>query len=140
MAVLPHGKPIPQRVSTKMLSIMGARKSHASTSRTQAPLKTTESKAFPRIWRGKVTKKRRIRSSCVTPTTNPTKKHHQNLPTKFNQKGSENHQKRKYGSTSKSQRNKWMNSKPSIHHEDRFFTKRLATSHHPTHLRFAIEH
>jgi hypothetical protein len=40
--------------------------------------------------------------------------------------------------TRKTQRNKRMNSKPSIHHVERFFAKRLATSHHPTHLRFAL--
>jgi hypothetical protein len=33
-----------------------------------------------------------------------------------------------------------MNSKPSIHEKERFFTKRLVTSHHPTHLKIGMKH
>jgi hypothetical protein len=87
---------------------------------------------FPRVWRGKVTKRRGTRSSCVTPTTNAAKKHPQIFLQKPIEKGSQNHQKRKTKSTSKSKGGTMMNYKHSIHEEERFFTKRLATSHHPT--------
>jgi hypothetical protein len=62
-------------------------------------------------------------------------RHLQNLPAKIHQKGFKNHRKRKTGSTSKSQGGTRINSKPSIHEEKIFFAKRLATSHHPTHLK-----
>jgi hypothetical protein len=48
-------------------------------------------------------------------------------------------EKGKIGSTRKSQRGARMSSKPFIHREERFFTKRLATSHHPTHLKICLE-
>jgi hypothetical protein len=91
----PHGRPLPQRNCTETLSIMGNPKSHDETSRTRAPTKTTKSESFPRVWTGKVTKKRGTRSSCVTPTPNPAKKCLQNSATKIPRKGSENHQKEK---------------------------------------------
>jgi hypothetical protein len=87
-----HGRPLPQRNCTEMLSIMGNRKSRDQTSRTRAPTKTTKSESIPQVWRGKVTKKG-TRSSCVTPTSNPAKKRLQNSATKIPRKGSENHQK-----------------------------------------------
>jgi hypothetical protein len=51
--------------------------------------KTTKSKVFPRIWGGgggKITKERGTTSSCVIPTTKPTKKLLRNLPTKIARK------------------------------------------------------
>jgi hypothetical protein len=87
----PHGRPLSQRNCTETLSIKGNHKSRDSTSRTRAPTRTTKSKNFPRVWRGKVTKKRGARSSCVTPTPNPAKKCLQNRATKISRKGSENH-------------------------------------------------
>jgi hypothetical protein len=60
---------------------------------------------------------------------------------KFQGKAPKIHKRKKNtGFTSKSHENKRINFKPSIHHDERLFTKRLATSHHPTHLRFAIKH
>jgi hypothetical protein len=108
----PHGRPLPQTNSTKTLSIMGNLKSCGSTSRPRTPQKTTKSESFPRVWRGKVTKKRGTRSSCVTPTTNATKKCLQNSTTKFSRKGSENHQKGKMEETTKTLRN---HTRSSIH-------------------------
>jgi hypothetical protein len=78
---------------------MGNRKSLDQSSRTRAPTKTTKSESFPRVWRGKVTKERGTRSSCVTPAPNLAKKRLQNSATKIPRKGSENHQKGKTGET-----------------------------------------
>jgi hypothetical protein len=91
----PRGQPLPQRNCTETLSIMGNHKSLDQTSRTRAPPKTTKSESFPQVWRGKVTKERGTRSSCVTPAPNPAKKCLQNFATKIPRKGSENHQKGK---------------------------------------------
>jgi hypothetical protein len=57
------------------------------------------------------------------------------FPRKSPRKASRITEKRKTGSTSKSQGGTRINSKPSIHEEKIFFAKRLATSHHPTHLK-----
>jgi hypothetical protein len=61
----------------------------------RAPSKTTKSKVFPWIWWGRITKKRAISSSCVTPTPKPSKKLLRNLTTKFTRKGFGNIQKGK---------------------------------------------
>jgi hypothetical protein len=108
----PHGQPLPQRNCTETLSIMGNCKSRDQTSRTRAPTKTTKSESFPRVWRGKITKKRGTRSSCVTPTPNPSKKCLQNSVTKIARKGSENHQKGETGETTKALTN---HAETSIH-------------------------
>jgi hypothetical protein len=79
--------------------------------------------------RGKITKKRGTSTSCLTPNTNPTKKHLKNLPTKIHQKGLQKSPKNKNEIHKKIQSGTRMNSKPSIHEEERFFTKRLATFH-----------
>jgi hypothetical protein len=126
MPGLPHGRPLPQRNCTETLLIMGNRKSRDQTSRTRAPMKTTKSESFPRVWRGKVTKKRGTRSSCVTPTPNPAKKRLENSTTKIPRKGSENHQKGKTGETTKALTN---------HAESSIDTMKIHTrsSLHPNH-------
>jgi hypothetical protein len=124
----PHGRPLPQRNCTETLSNMGNRKSRDQTSRTRAPTKTTKSESFPRVWRGKVTKKRGTRSSCVTPTPNPTKKRLQNSATKIPRKGSENHQKEKTGETTKALTN---HAESSIH-TMKVPTRSSLPSNHPT--------
>jgi hypothetical protein len=101
----PHGRPLPQRNCAETLSVMGNHKSCDQTSRTRAPTKTTKSESFPRVWRGKVTKKRGTRSSCVTPTPNPAKKRLQKSATRIPRKGSKNHQKGKTGETTNALRN-----------------------------------
>jgi hypothetical protein len=108
----PHERPLPLRNCTETHSIMGNRKSRDQTARTRVPTKTTKSGSFPQVWRGKVTKKRGTRSSCVTPTPNPAKKRLQNFATKIPRKGSENHQKGKTGKTTKALRN---HAESSIH-------------------------
>jgi hypothetical protein len=124
----PHGRPLPQRNCTETLSIMVNRKSRDQTSRTRAPTKTTKSESFPRVWRGNVTKKRGTRSSCVTPTPNPAKKHLQNSATKIPRKGSENHQKGKMGETTKALRN---HAESSIH-TMKVHTRSSLPPNHPT--------
>jgi hypothetical protein len=122
----PDGRPLPQRNCTEMLSNMGNSKSRDQSSRTRAPTKTTKSESFPRVWRGKVTKKRGTWSSCVTPTSNPAKKRLQNSATIIPRKGSENHQKGKMGETTKALRN---------HAESSIHTMKVHTrsSLHPNH-------
>jgi hypothetical protein len=124
----PHGRPLPQRKYTEMLSIIGNRKSRDQTSRTRAPTKTTKSESFPQVWRGKVTKKRGTRSSCVTPTPNLAKKRLQNSATKIPRKGSENHQKGKIGETTKALRN---HAESSIH-TMKVDTRSSLPPNHPT--------
>jgi hypothetical protein len=124
----PHGRPLPQRKYTEMLSIIGNRKSRDQTSRTRAPTKTTKSESFPQVWRGKVTKKRGTRSSCVTPRPNPAKKCLQNSAKKIPRKGSENHQKGKMGETTKALTN---HAKSSIH-TMKVHTRSSLPPNHPT--------
>jgi hypothetical protein len=54
-------------------------------------------RAFPRVWRGKVTKKRGTRSSCVTPTPNPAKKRLQKSARKSQEKAPKITKKEKLG-------------------------------------------
>jgi hypothetical protein len=124
----PHGRPLPQRNCTETLSIMGNRKARDQTSRTRAPTKTTKSESFPRVWRGKVTKKRGTMSSCVTPTPNPAKKRLQNSATKIPRKGSENHKKGKTTETTKALRN---HVESSIH-TMKVHTRSSMPPNHPT--------
>jgi hypothetical protein len=124
----PHGRPLPQRNCTETLSIMENRKSHDQTSRTLAPTKTTKSEIFPRVWRGKATKKRRTMSSCVTPTPNPAKKRLQNSATKIPRKGSENHQKGKRERHNQALRN---HAESSIHTKE-VHTRSSLTPDHPS--------
>jgi hypothetical protein len=91
-------------------------------------MKTTKSKSFPRVWRGKVTKKRGTRSSSVTPTPNPIKKRLENPATKIPRKDSENHQKGKTGETTKALRN---HAESSIH-TMKVHTRSSLPPNHPT--------
>jgi hypothetical protein len=75
----------------------------------------------------------------MTPITNPAKKHPQISSTKIHKKPPKITKKGKTRSTSKLQRGTRMSSKPSIHHEESFFIKRLASPHHPTHLKICLE-
>jgi hypothetical protein len=64
----------------------------------------------------------------------PAKHSHENPPKRLRKSP-----KKKTRSTSKSQEGLRMNSKPYIQEEERLFTKRLATSQHPTHLKICLE-
>jgi hypothetical protein len=75
----------------------------------------------------------------VTPIINPAKKCPQISPTKIHQKGSENHRKRKNGIHKQITKGHKDELQTFYTSEERFFTKRLATSHHPTHLKIFLE-
>jgi hypothetical protein len=84
---------------------MGNPKSRGSTSRTQVPPKTTEPESFPRVLRGKVTKKKRQKvlmcdSYNKSHKETPPKLCHEN-PKKILLKS----QKEKMGETTKALRN-----------------------------------
>lgn len=134
----PHAWPLARISSPGTLLNKRNRKSWTTTSRTRRTLKTTKSKAFPGVCGHNITKKRVTNNSCMIPTNKPARKAPQIRQTKHLKTRLRKSIKEKATRfTSKSQGNMRKNSKTSIHCEERFITKRLATSQHCTHLRFA---
>jgi hypothetical protein len=102
IAGVPRGIPLARSSVPKTYPIKRNRKSTLKNIVSRTPPKTTKSKPFQRVCWRKITKKRGTRSSYVTSNKNPSKKRSQDLSTKIQRKGSENHQKEKTGETQSS--------------------------------------
>jgi hypothetical protein len=77
-----HGLPLAKISSPKTHQIKRNRKSTSITTSPRTPPKATKSKAFPQIWRGKITKKRGICPHVWFPHQNPQRKSTETLQRK----------------------------------------------------------
>ena len=93
---------------------------------------TSKSERFPEFEGQRSPRKESLGTHVWSPKTKLQGNHSKTMNEKSRENSSENQQKEKRWESKRAQR---MNFKSSIHNDEWFFTKRLASSQHPTHLK-----